>query len=217
MQAITHLAPEWRDWIRENLARGCALQSLVDDMVRQHFDAGFAQTSVQRLAAGDAEAVRTECEAFVRCLSSDAGIVWRNDGISPVDRTRVLSLAIDPQNERVLEVVASDTDLATWSDMLGWLGRLASARLRQLAETANLYEAISRLALAERLQRALYAIAEQAGAEHNMKDMMSALHAIEPREKVMRVPRHAPPSHGGYPSRAALARERSAPRPRVGP
>src|SRR6202000_2752542 len=45
-------------------------------------------------------------------------------------------------------------------------------------ETANLYEAISRLALAERLQRALYAIAEQAGAEHNMKDMMTALHGI---------------------------------------
>ena len=65
MQAITHLAPEWRDWIRENLARGCALQSLVDDMVRQHFDAGFAQTSVQRLAAGDAEAVAVASADYV--------------------------------------------------------------------------------------------------------------------------------------------------------
>lgn len=54
MQAINHLAPEWRDWIRENLARGCPVQSLVDDMVREHFDPGFAQASVRRLAAGEA-------------------------------------------------------------------------------------------------------------------------------------------------------------------
>lgn len=56
MQAVTQLAPEWRDWIRENLARGCAPQSLVDDMVRQHFDPAFAWNSVRRLATGEPDA-----------------------------------------------------------------------------------------------------------------------------------------------------------------
>jgi len=137
------------------------------------------QDAVERLLrAADAEGVRTECEAFVQCLLPDAKVAWRPVASGDAAATGVLELAVDPQSERILEVVTSDADLSAGGDMLAWLGRLASARLRQLAETANLYEAISRLALAERLQRALYAIAEQAGAEHNMKDMMSALHGI---------------------------------------
>src|SRR6185312_9098971 len=60
----------------------------------------------------------------------------------------------------------------------GLAGRLADTRLRQLAESSRLYEAISRLALAERLQRALYAIAEQASAEHDMPALMRSLHTI---------------------------------------
>ncbi|HXO98983.1 MAG TPA: GAF domain-containing protein, partial [Luteibacter sp.] len=137
------------------------------------------QDAVERLLrAADAEGVRAECEAFVHCLLSDAQVAWRPASVAGSTAPGVLELAVDPQNDRVLDVATTDADVSAWGDMLAWLGRLASARLRQLAETANLYEAISRLALAERLQRALYAIAEQAGAEHNMKDMMSALHGI---------------------------------------
>jgi prolyl 4-hydroxylase len=46
MNAITNLPPEWHDWIRENLARGCAPQSLIDDMVRNRFDPVFARAAV---------------------------------------------------------------------------------------------------------------------------------------------------------------------------
>jgi prolyl 4-hydroxylase len=46
MNAMTHLPPEWHDWIRENLARGCAPQSLIDDMVRNRFDPVFARAAV---------------------------------------------------------------------------------------------------------------------------------------------------------------------------
>ncbi|MET0255574.1 MAG: GAF domain-containing protein, partial [Luteibacter sp.] len=135
--------------------------------------------AVERLLrAADADGVRLECEAFARCLLPDAQVAWRGADEAPVAAGTQLELAVDPQSERVLAFVTDDPDAAASTDMVSWLGRLASARLRQLAETANLYEAISRLALAERLQRALYAIAEQAGAEHNMKDMMSALHGI---------------------------------------
>lgn len=51
MQAHAPLTPEWRDWIIENLACGCAPQSLVEDMVRQRFDRDAAQAHVRRLAA----------------------------------------------------------------------------------------------------------------------------------------------------------------------
>ncbi|GFZ88725.1 2OG-Fe(II) oxygenase [Dyella caseinilytica] len=46
MNAMTHLPPEWFDWIRENLARGCAPQSLIEDMVRNRFDPVFARAAV---------------------------------------------------------------------------------------------------------------------------------------------------------------------------
>lgn len=51
MQAQAALSSEWRDWIIENLARGCAPQMLVDDMVRQRFDHAEASAHVMRLAA----------------------------------------------------------------------------------------------------------------------------------------------------------------------
>lgn len=50
MQAHATLPPQWRDWIIENLARGCAPQALVEDMVRQRFDRGEASAHVMRLA-----------------------------------------------------------------------------------------------------------------------------------------------------------------------
>ncbi|WP_043692510.1 EAL domain-containing protein [Luteibacter sp. 9133] len=135
--------------------------------------------AVERLLrAADADGVRDECEAFARCLLPDARVSWLRVDDAPMAAGTTLDLAVDPQSGRTLGFGTDDRDASASIDMVSWLGRLASARLRQLAETANLYEAISRLALAERLQRALYAIAEQAGAEHNMKDMMSALHSI---------------------------------------
>lgn len=46
MNAITQLPNEWQTWIRDNLARGCAPQSLIDDMVRNRFDPIFARAAV---------------------------------------------------------------------------------------------------------------------------------------------------------------------------
>ncbi len=51
MPTSRQLTPEWRDWIIENLARGCAPQALVEEMVRKHYDRDFAQASVQQLGA----------------------------------------------------------------------------------------------------------------------------------------------------------------------
>jgi prolyl 4-hydroxylase len=54
MNAITHLPPDWHNWIRDNLARGCAPQSLIDDMVRNRFDPVFARAAVNGVMTNSA-------------------------------------------------------------------------------------------------------------------------------------------------------------------
>jgi prolyl 4-hydroxylase len=51
MNAMTQLSPEWHNWIRENLSRGCAPQTLIDDMVRNRFDPVFARAAVNNVMA----------------------------------------------------------------------------------------------------------------------------------------------------------------------
>ncbi len=137
--------------------------------------------AVERLfQAPDAASVAEICEVMLGRFEIHGRLRWRSTDEPPSKLPKgQLDLATDPQGARVLTLERPDQPLAEQvQDQLAWLGRLADARLHQLAETSRLYEAISRLALAERLQRALYAIAEQAGAEHDMPDMMRALHGI---------------------------------------
>jgi prolyl 4-hydroxylase len=50
---ITQLSAEWRGWIVQNLARGCAPQSMIDDMVRANFDPARASAAVLGLMSGN--------------------------------------------------------------------------------------------------------------------------------------------------------------------
>ncbi|HET6430784.1 bifunctional diguanylate cyclase/phosphodiesterase [Dyella sp.] len=135
----------------------------------------------QLFGAADAAAVTEVCERLLAVFGIAGRLRWRLHGDSwiPDPGVRQVDLADDPQGLRtvVLEYAGAPVGSGAEAD-IAWLGRIVSTRLRQLAETARLYEAISRLALAERLQRALYAIAEQAGTDQNMPDMMRALHGI---------------------------------------
>lgn len=47
---MTTLSSAWQQWIDDNLARGCSFGSMVEAMVRDGFDAGFASQSVQLCA-----------------------------------------------------------------------------------------------------------------------------------------------------------------------
>jgi diguanylate cyclase (GGDEF)-like protein len=137
--------------------------------------------AVERLfEAGDAASILDVCQSMLGHLDIPGRMRWRGLEDHASHRPAgVLDLAEDPQGSRMLALEAAAMPLPEEAQAsLLWLGRLADVRLRQLAETSRLYEAISRLALAERLQRALYAIAEQAGAEHDMPEMMRSLHAI---------------------------------------
>ncbi|OOG37382.1 EAL domain-containing protein [Rhodanobacter sp. C05] len=137
--------------------------------------------TVERLfEAADAASMMEICEHMLGSLGIHGRLRWRRMDEQPSHLPgSLLDLAEDPQGSRMLTLEA--TGLPLPDDMraqLAWLGRLAATRLHQLAETSRLYEAISRLALAERLQRALYAIAEQAGSGHDMPEMMHSLHSI---------------------------------------
>ena len=134
----------------------------------------------QLFRAADTASVVEICELMLPNLGIPGRLRWRRmDEESGAPPSSQLDLAEDPQDPRTLTLEGPDQPLSDGlRTQLTWLGRLANARLRQLAETSRLYEAISRLALAERLQRALYAIAEQASAQHDMPEMMRSLHAI---------------------------------------
>ena len=143
-------------------------------------DLAALHAAVERLfEASDAAGVMEVCELMLGNLGVHGRLRWRRMDEQAAPLAGQMDLAEDPQGPRTLVLEWADLPLPeVVRDRLDWLGRLAGIRLRQLAETSRLYEAISRLALAERLQRALYAIAEQAGAEHDMPEMMRSLHAI---------------------------------------
>ncbi|HEX7815643.1 GAF domain-containing protein, partial [Dyella sp.] len=150
---------------------------------RNEGDVAVLRDAAERLfRAPDAATVLDICDTALKALGVVGHLHWQPAAEAPLPLAdEHIELADDPQGMRtlVLDIPLTDASLSgPGRDLLAWLGRMAAARLRQLAETSRLYEAISRLALAERLQRALYAIAEQAGAEHNMTEMMRSLHAI---------------------------------------
>src|SRR6185312_9385387 len=142
--------------------------------------AGLDDTVERLFEAADAASVMEICELMLSHLSAHGRLCWRHrDDTAGNPAEPWLDLAEDPLSTRTLSLEPTDLPLSgSTRESLQWMGRLADIRLAQLAETSRLYEAISRLALAERLQRALYAIADQASAEHDMPQMMRSLHAI---------------------------------------
>ncbi|KQX95216.1 diguanylate cyclase [Rhodanobacter sp. Root480] len=134
----------------------------------------------QLLEAPDAASVMGICELMLSDLGIDGQLCWHPTNEPANSATSGgIDLAEDSQTARTLTLLSHGAPLSDAANaQLAWLGRIADTRLRQLAETSRLYDAISRLAQAERLQRALYAIAEQAGAEHDMPELMRSLHGI---------------------------------------
>jgi diguanylate cyclase (GGDEF)-like protein len=136
------------------------------------------ETLERLFRAADATSVLDICETALGQLGLRGSLRWLPPEASSSQEPGRLSLAVDPHSLQMLIWEAEFVPSQQASAELAWLGRLAAIRLRQLSETGRLYESISRLAMAERLQRALYAIAELAGTAHNMTEMMQSLHAI---------------------------------------
>ncbi|MEO7067937.1 MAG: EAL domain-containing protein [Rhodanobacter sp.] len=146
--------------------------------------AGFVTLpqAVERLFdASNAAQVLHICELVLAYFDITGKLYW-DDATAPSTSHAITSpifLAKNPADSRSLMLNWPDRPASGHlPDGLKWLGNLANIRLRQLAEATRLRGAISHLGMAERLQRALYAIAEQANTEHDMPEMMHALHAI---------------------------------------
>ncbi|RDS79269.1 EAL domain-containing protein [Dyella monticola] len=129
--------------------------------------------------AADPAGVLAICETALAQIGVRGTLRWLPPDRDEAPEPGVVNLAVDPQSLQTLALQTDATllDESTLAEV-AWLGRLAGIRLRQLSETGRLYESISRLAMAERLQRALYAIAELAGTAHNITEMMQSLHSI---------------------------------------
>ncbi|WP_433760199.1 2OG-Fe(II) oxygenase [Nocardia sp. CA-135398] len=49
----TTMDASWRNWLQENLARGCSVESVVESMIRGGFDKDVAAAAVRALLAGE--------------------------------------------------------------------------------------------------------------------------------------------------------------------
>jgi prolyl 4-hydroxylase len=59
------LSSEWKKWISDNLAKGCAPESLVEIMVRQDFDPIFARTYIHWLCSARSASASTTASAEI--------------------------------------------------------------------------------------------------------------------------------------------------------
>jgi hypothetical protein len=114
--------------------------------------AALGEAVERLLEAPDSASVMESCELMLTHLAFPCRLYWHRMGEPPGYPGKQFSLAEDPQGSRTLTLEWADLPPSeSVREHLHWLGRLADTRLRQLAETSRLYEAISRLAQAERL------------------------------------------------------------------
>ncbi|HET7269290.1 MAG TPA: EAL domain-containing protein [Oleiagrimonas sp.] len=138
---------------------------------------GALEQLVERLfAATSAEALAVACQAFADANAPGVRVSWRHDAsASASEGAASIILARDSRATRVLEARcphASSQDNAPWP----WIARMVRQRLDQLTDLDSLYGTVARLAQAERLQRALYTIADLVVAARDTTSMMQALH-----------------------------------------
>ncbi len=128
----------------------------------------FRATSLDALA----EACRDYADARV----PGTRIRWcKTGGAKDADPATYCILAHDRHSSRELVMApAPAQDASHWH----WVGHLVQQRLEQLADLDSLFDTVSRLAQAERLQRALYTIADLVNTSHSTTAVMQALHRI---------------------------------------
>lgn len=131
---------------------------------------------VQRLfAAASADALATACQAFADIEAPGVHLRWRKSVSAETDDTPSHTiLARDHRTARVLQAQGPESVIgnAPWP----WLRHMLQQRVDQLADLDSLYGTVARLAQAERLQRALYTIADLVVTARDTTSMMRALH-----------------------------------------
>ena len=111
--------------------------------------------------------LRAQDAAELGAALGDAACAW-------VPGTRVLP----GDGADALPVLQPPPAAATAPALLEWLRALAQQRREQLLQRDRLQATVARLEKADRLQRALYAIAEQANAQRELNAVLGTLHEI---------------------------------------
>lgn len=125
----------------------------------------------QLLKANSADALVAACQAYADHNTPNIRIRWRASAEDILPGSRIL--ARDRHAYRILEARGPiDTLDPHWS----WIGRMVQQRLAQLTDLNSLFDTVSRLAAAERLQRALFTVAELAGSNRDLPALMRELH-----------------------------------------
>ncbi|HEX7340489.1 MAG TPA: EAL domain-containing protein [Rhodanobacteraceae bacterium] len=130
----------------------------------------------QLFRASDVETLADACSAFADARWPGSRVVRRApDADSRHADTSRAVLARDAHDRDVLELVgpaAAHVDAEPWP----WIARLVRQRLDQLNDLESLFGTVSRLAQAERLQRALFSIADLAATNTDTDRLMHSLH-----------------------------------------
>ncbi len=93
MGKITQLDSAWKDWITNNLARGCTSQSLVNVMVGKNFDPAFANAMVLQFsefpvqAKSEAPALASSLEKYINnqpIFPTSGGLIHTDDRVVKV-------------------------------------------------------------------------------------------------------------------------------------
>jgi prolyl 4-hydroxylase len=106
----TQLTTQWHDWIVENLARGCAVQALVEDMCRSGFDATFAHAAVEALARGEQPPAAAPLKAQATGYVADAPRLPAGNVIPTHDRDVRVLLRVATPTIAVLDQVLDDEE-----------------------------------------------------------------------------------------------------------
>jgi diguanylate cyclase (GGDEF)-like protein len=138
--------------------------------------AALLEASQRLWTADDLEAVRVAAHLLVEGLVPDARV--RIGAPDPaMARTPACVVRTTSQPEQVL-TITPPADREGARGVLEAAADLIASRLEALSRHAELAASVSRLKEAEKLQRALYAIADQASSNQDMTDMFRALHGI---------------------------------------
>ena len=109
MEKHTQLTVQWHDWIVHNLARGCTIQALVEDMCRSGFEPSFAHDTVTALARGEAPAA-TPVASNVGGYVADPPRLAAGNILPTHDREVRVLLRVTTPTLAVLDAVLSDAE-----------------------------------------------------------------------------------------------------------
>jgi diguanylate cyclase (GGDEF)-like protein len=144
-------------------------------------DVGFEQALVELLESNDRTALIAAGRRLLQVLAPGARIGLSGNAGSgkTVMEERTLTLPLGEASRHALKVdLPPGLEQEEFERRIGLVARLLGAKDDQMRSLRHLRDSVRRLERAERLQRALYTITDQASSERDMPDVLRAMHQI---------------------------------------